>query len=445
MFKKTIAGYLLLVFLCVPYPVRADDQSNSAATASHNNYPAAAEVLSLEQSLELGFQNSPQLKNAAQNVTMATEGVRQASGGFLPTLNYTISSTNPPSSGGNSYTGTISANINLYNGGKITTGLKLAQLKLDSALEDQRKAKQKLEYDIKNAFYALWQAQQGQIVAQSSYDNMGRHYQHMLKSNQLGLATKFDVLRAQVQWEGLKPNLIKAELNADLAKINFANLIGLERNRQFKVELDISQIQFLKNGTDTLPTLLEQAYQGRPEMYQADQQVQVADGNIQLARAGYKPTITLSEKYGGGGSELDPGTWDKSWTLTANLTGPIFDGTLPGKISAAKSSLEMAKINQSSLRDKIRIEVESALKNLEKAIEIAHSNQKNIGLSKESLRLTQVRVDAGMATTIDVMDAQLSVDQSLNGYYQGVASYLIALAQLDLALGKDVAEKPSAR
>ena len=59
------------------------------------------------------------------------------------------------------------------------------------------------------------------------------------------------------------------------------------------------------------------------------------------------------------------------------------------------------------------------------------------GYSMESLELTQARFEENMATTMDIMDSQLVLDQALTGYYRGIALYLTAEAKLDLTAGKD--------
>jgi outer membrane protein len=56
-------------------------------------------------------------------------------------------------------------------------------------------------------------------------------------------------------------------------------------------------------------------------------------------------------------------------------------------------------------------------------------------LAQETLKLTQVRFDAGMATTMDIMDSQLALDQATNGYYKGSAAYRIAQARLEWSPG----------
>ncbi len=444
--KRAIGWFLLLVLISLPFRIWADQRPAPVSTSGANNSPVPEEALTLDQCLKLGYQNSRQLEVAAQNVAIAEEGLRQAYGGYLPTLNYSVSDTNPPSSGGSSWNGSLSLNVYLYNGGKITTSVKLAQLKLDSALEDQRKAKQRVVYNIKTAFYNLWLAQQMLIVAQSSYDNMGRHYEHLNKANRMGMATKFDLLKARIQWEKLKPPVMKAEHAVDLAKLNLANCVGLERTRPIKAELDISQLQILKSDALNLSVLLEETYKNRPEMHQAEKQVQIADCNVKLAEAGYKPTVTLSPKYSGSGPDFQPGNWDKTLNLTANLSGVLFDGMITArKVAAAQDSLKIAKINQTDQRDQIGVEVEAAFRDFKEAVETINFNQANIDFAKESVRVTGSHYNAGMATTLDIADAQLNLDTTLNGYYQGVASYLTALAQLELVRGKDVDEKVYSR
>ncbi len=425
--KKT-GWFLLLIILSVPFQIRAEG-------------PAAGEVYTLEQCLKLGYQNSRQLEVAAQNVAIAKAGVRQAYGGFWPTVNYSISDSNPPGPSGEPWSGYLELRVYLYNGGKTTTEVRLAQLKLESALEEQRKTKQQVIYNIKTTFYNLWLAQQMLVVAQSSYDNMGKHYEHVSKFNRLGLATKHGVLRAKIQWEKLKPMVMKAEHDLNSAKLKLANHIGLERTRQFKVEMDISRFRLLKSDAFNLAALLEEAYQKRPEMHQTEQQIQIAECNVTLAEAGYKPTIILAPRYSNSGPDSQSGSWNQTLNLTATLSGSLFDGMVTSqKVAAAKDSLKITKMNQTGLQDQIQVELESAVQEFKEAIETTNFNQANIDFAKESLRLTHAHFDAGMATSLDVMDAELNLDTTLNGYYQGISSYLIALAQLDLVSGKDIDE-----
>jgi outer membrane protein TolC len=51
--------------------------------------------------------------------------------------------------------------------------------------------------------------------------------------------------------------------------------------------------------------------------------------------------------------------------------------------------------------------------------------------------MTKIRYTAGLATTMDIVDSQLALDQTLNGYHEGIYKYLVADAGIDLVSGQD--------
>jgi outer membrane protein TolC len=140
--------------------------------------------------------------------------------------------------------------------------------------------------------------------------------------------------------------------------------------------------------------------------------------------------------------DFEPGDWEKTWNLTLSLTGNLFDGfATASKVAAAKDNQKIMKNQELLLRDAVRIEVEKGLLELNENLESIRANQSQIDLSKEKLRMTQARFDAGMATTIDISDSQLDLDTALNGYYESIKNYLTALAKLDVTLGRDPQSK----
>ena len=166
-----------------------------------------------------------------------------------------------------------------------------------------------------------------------------------------------------------------------------------------------------------------------------------------MAWAGVKPSLTLTNTFLGvnpaidGAYNFNPGDWQaasKSWTLSLNLAGILFDGFVAeGKIAEAKKNEELTAIKNSSLQDQVRVDVELAIQSLNAGLASARASQATIDLAKESLRLIQAKFDAGMATNMDINDAQVKLDQALNGYYSGLASYLTAQAKFDMVTGKD--------
>jgi outer membrane protein len=454
--RKKIGLLMMVIVLVVSWPVLAAEPIGSPQ--------GAAETISLEKCLELAMKNSRQLQQAAENVKIAQAGVEEASGGFYPSIGYQVGYQNNPNAlpmyipigknsiGPNLYAISnwmevstdhgISASISLtqplYTGGKLTNALKLAQIKLVSAEEDQRKARQQLNYNVKEAYYRFWLAEKILDVAQEAYDNMGRHYQRVTNLNKAGTASAFDLLQAKVQWDNQKPQLIKAKNGLILARLNLATLIGLEQSQEFKVEYNPSNLRLPETVDLTLQTLLDEAYQKRPELRQVQQLTEIARVNEQMAKAGYLPSVALSYKYSDQGADLSSSNWMSTWTLSLSLSGMLFDGwATQARVTAAAENLNLARIREGSLKDQIRLETQQALQSLEESLETIRANQSNLELAKEALKQIQVRFMAGVATTTEITDAQLALEQTLNGYYQGVSSYLTGLAKLDLIGGRD--------
>ena len=457
--RKKFGLWVLLIVFMVSLPVWAQDRGTAQPVKAES---VSVETFTLENCLDLAYQNSQQLKAASKNVAMAEAGVAVASGGYWPTVSYqyryldALESPAAPSipgmpidlSGifemlqGTGYSGSVSITQPLYTGGKLSNSLKLARLKLASAVEDERKAKQQLTYSVKEAYYRLWLAEKMQGVAKSSYDNMERHYQRINSLYKAGTASRFDLLQAQVKWDNQKPSVIKAENGVKLARLSLATIIGIEPNREFQVEYDPSRLQLPEKVELSAQVVAEEAYQQRPELHQMQQLVEVAKANEALAKAGYLPNVALSYNYSlQGGSDIFLKNASNTVTLGVSLSGVAFDGfATPARVKSASENLELTRINEVNIKNQIRLETEQALQSLEESLETIRANQANIDLAQESLKMTQARFAAGMATTMDITDAQLVLDQASNGYYQGVSSYLTALAKLDLVAGKDQAQ-----
>jgi len=72
---------------------------------------------------------------------------------------------------------------------------------------------------------------------------------------------------------------------------------------------------------------------------------------------------------------------------------------------------------------------------LKEAKESLLSQEKNIEQAKESLRITQLNFNEGMATTLDVISAEAAYNQAQTNYSQALYNYVVAVAELDRAMG----------
>jgi outer membrane protein len=445
-FLHIIFGCSILLITSLLPAVRAEDAPGISAQP---------EVLTLEDCLEILTVHSPDLKAESKKVQIANEMVNQAKGNFLPKLDYAIFASKAedpiypdsamilinPAYASTDFSGAgISVTQPLFQGGKLTANLKLALAQLNMALENQKKVQQQLTFRTKQAFYQVWLAEQMLRVAESAYENLQQHVDTINNYYKAGTVSKFEVLRAKVQRDSLKPPVIAAENNLKLAKLNLATLIGFPRNRQYGVSYDLEKLKIPETIPIQPDQALSAAYRNRPEMHQIKQTEDMSRLQLSLAEAEFKPSVVLVGQYQGASMDYSPSNWlnNKYWSCTINVTGNFFNGySSTARVKGSKENIELMDISETKLRDTIRLEVEQSLQNIAESLECICANQSNIDLAKETMKLTQVRLKEGMATTMDIMDSQLAMDQALNGYYQGITMYLTASANLDLAMGNN--------
>jgi outer membrane protein len=442
MFRQFFCYVTLIVLLSASIILTTGNPGAAAAVgAVENPAPAAAaQPLTLKKCLKMAYANNHELKAATQSVVVAQANVKKAEGDLLPSLGYEFSATkaNETMSSYNTdelYSGNLTASYPLYTGGKLQNTSKIAKLQLDLAKEKERSAKQNLTYNVKETYHKVWLAEEQLLVANASYENMARHAERIAKLYHVGNTSKFELLRAQVNRDNQKPAVIKAQNGVAVAKLALATLIGLPKESRVAIAFEADQVKLPELPKNKLEPVLATAYANRFELKQSKLTASISEVQVALAESYLKPNVSLSGGYQGSGYELGPDSWNKYWTLTLDVQGNFFKGSNKPKVAAAKAELELNKIQENSLKDSIRQEVDQVLHSIKENYETAKSTQASIGLAKESLRLTEVRFQAGMATTMDVMDAQLALDQALTGYYSSLAAYLTAMAKLDLVTG----------
>jgi outer membrane protein TolC len=394
---------------------------------------------SLADCLQYAYHNSEKLKSAAIAVTQSRQELRQALAGLWPSLGYNIYRAHNEQSGieYNENYQAFSVSQNLFTGGKLSAGIKQARLQLANAREDERQVKQQLTCDVKQAYYQMWLAMQKLTVAQAAYDNMEKHFHNVEKKYQEGLVPRIELLQAEVNWRKLKPDVIAAQNEIASCRSNLALLIGKQDGRELAIEGD-SWLQITPQPSAvTFTDALAIAYRERPELRRMQNNIELAKAGVVIARAGYYPTITLSDTYEN--NKYDPSSYGSSeiWVLKLDLSGTLFNGfATQAKVAAAKAALQKQLSNEQQLKNEIRLKLERVFQSLEESIETIEVNRVTRDLAVESLRLTQIKRDEGLATNTDLLDAQLDVDEALNGYYKGICKYLVALANLDLVVGK---------
>lgn len=247
-----------------------------------------------------------------------------------------------------------------------------------------------------------------------------------------GVVPGIDVLRAQVELEGQQQRLMFFQNAFEKQKLNLARAIGLPIGQQF---LLADPIPYAPAQTVTLDEALEQARQSRADFQSAVALVRAAESNKRAAQGEGLPSLRFTADYGDIG--LAPGDSHGTFTVAANLRVPIFQGGLVrGKVLEADALLQQRKAELEDLRSRIDYEVRTTFMDLKSTgaqVQVAMSAEE---LAKEQLSQAQDRFAAGVANSLEVVQAQQALAAADENYISSLFGFNVAKASLVRAMGK---------
>ncbi|KAB2889701.1 MAG: efflux transporter outer membrane subunit, partial [Burkholderiaceae bacterium] len=173
----------------------------------------------------------------------------------------------------------------------------------------------------------------------------------------------------------------------------------------------------------------------RPDIRQAEQQLIAANANIGAARAAFFPTISLTAQAGTASTELSGLFKSGSWAFTPTVSAmlPIFNaGRNQAALESAKAGREIAVAQyEKSIQSAFR-EVSDALASQGTLTDQARAQEAQAQAESARLNLSDLRYRNGVASYLDLLDAQ----RSLFAIEQAVVQVRLAQLQNQVALYK---------
>jgi len=161
-----------------------------------------------------------------------------------------------------------------------------------------------------------------------------------------------------------------------------------------------------------VPTgLPSQLLERRPDLREAEETLIAANANVGVAKANFFPTISLTGAFGGVSPQLSELTGTgKAWSLAGNLAGPLFTaGRLKNEYRASLAQRDQAKIAFEKTVTQAFGEVSTSL-SAHQELGKAYKEQLNsVEAYSESVRLSLIRYDSGLANYLEIIDAQLQM------------------------------------
>ena len=250
-----------------------------------------------------------------------------------------------------------------------------------------------------------------------------------------GIVAGIDVIRAQVQQQAQRQRLIAAQNDFEKLKLQLGRAIGLPIGQAVVLT---DKVAYAPLTPPTLDAALAQAYASRSDYQALRARVDAAEAELNSARRQVLPSLRGTADYGTIGPSV--GTAQPSFAISANVMVPVFEGGRQ-RAHVVESDARLRE-RQSELADhraRIDYEVRSALLDLQAAEQQVQVAQSTVTLANQELQQARDRFSAGVASNVEVIQAQDAVASATEQYISSL--YAHNLAKIVLAAARGVAEE----
>jgi outer membrane protein TolC len=430
----------------------------SASDARAQPSDQAAVKLTLEDALERGVQTSARVREAAARVDAATAVVDSRRAQSLPQIaaqaGYTrtnhVEAFSVPSPGStvprilypdipDNYRSRLDLQWSFYNGGRLAAFERAAYRESEALVADRRVTEGDLRLDIARAYWTLVAAIEHVRVVEQSIVRTQTHLNDARSRLDAGVIAPHEVLAVETQQSRQELLAIQARGNRDAAEADLGRLTGIPRSR---IEpISPLAVPLAAGETDPADAMVKQAEAQRAEREALLRRVAAAEARQQAAEAGSSPTIGV----GGGFDYARPnprifpreGAWRTSWDASINVNWPLFDGgRTRAEIAETSASARAVRARLEEFDSMLDVEVRQRRIELTTSLAAIASAEQGVAAASEARRVAGERFLAGVATSADVLDAQVALLQAELDRAQAFTSVRIAQARMARALGE---------
>jgi len=431
-------------------------QSLAGSAPAENAAPVDGTPLTitLQDALERARVNDPQYHSALTDLGVARGDRVQARAGLLPSVTYnnsfiyTEGTGQPPAC---ALSATCPASRFIANNGvheyisqanahEAVSLTNFADYRRSSAALAQARAK--AEIATRGLVVTVTQAYYGLVVAERKYATAQRaatEAQRFLKISQElqngGEVARADVVKASIQGQQRQRDLQEAQLDMQHNRLDLAVLLFPDWNENFSVVDDLQTPEPLP----ALPEVEVAAKKNNPQLRAALAALAAANHQVTAAWGGLLPSLSVDYFYGIDSTQFalrTDGVRDVGYSAVASLQIPIFNW------GAGRSKLKQAELRRDQAKLELSHEQRQLLSHLRQFYEeasTARSEMESLAssaeMAAESLRLTNLRYQAGESTVLEIVDAQNTLAQARNGYDDGQVRYRVAVANLQTLTG----------
>jgi outer membrane protein, multidrug efflux system len=254
-----------------------------------------------------------------------------------------------------------------------------------------------------------------------------------------GVISEFEYRQVEAEAAGARAQLPPLERDREREEAALALLLGRSPRQIFEEKITRKESAEEKPAAPVLPSgVPSELLLRRADLVEAERRLAAADARIAAARAEMFPSIVLTGALGGESAALSNLFTGPAgiWSLGLALTQPIFaGGRLQARTAAAEARERQALAQYQKAIQTAFSETRSALAAQSRSLESYEAETARAEALAHTLRLARLRYDNGIASQLDVLDAERGLLAARSARIEALRAHRSAIADLFRALG----------
>jgi outer membrane protein len=431
---------VLLLLTCVPLPLMAQ--------------PAAIR-LTLADAIARSFETSHRLAEARareQGAQAALKGAQAgdkpivtASGGYTRTNHVQEFAINQPTARfvvypdiPDNFGSRLSMEWPIFTSGRVDALERAATAEAQAAAADIDTARADLRFEVVRAYWAAATSREAVRVLEESTARAEAQLRDARQRFDVGLIPPNEVSSLEAQRSREQAQLIEASNLRESAFIELRRLIGAAQ--ETVVDLADPLDTAATSGQDST-TLIQEAFAGRPERKALTLRLGGIEARQEAAATGNKPVVAVGAgvDYAKPNQRIFPrqGVWQESWDVSLNVSWPFLDfGRTKAQVAEVAAAATATRERLAEFDSVVAAEVRQRLLDLDSSQAMVRAAADAVRSATEARRVIGDRFAAGVATSTDVVVAQVAMLENELARTRALAGVRLAEARLHRALGR---------
>lgn len=330
----------------------------------------------------------------------------------------------------------------IFTSGRTDALERAAVAEVSAAAADIQTAQSDLKLEIVRAYWAAVTAREAERVLEESAARGEAQLNDARQRFNVGLIPPNEVASLEAQRSRERAQLIEAGNIRESVLIDLRRLIGVPPETVIDLSERLDESVVSRPGAESIDTLITSALAARSERRALESRIESAEARQQAVIATSKPTISAfgDLDYANPNPRIFPrqGKWQRTWDLGVSASWNFFDfGRVRAQAAEASAVVLAARARLAEVDQLVSVDVRQRLLDLDTSRAIVLAASDAVKSAAEARRVVTDRFAAGVATSTDVLVAQVALLESELARTRALAGVKLAEARLERAIGRN--------